>query len=122
MLSGDWLICLFLVLGILLLYFRVVSFPFVNFDDSVFVFGNEHVAAGLTWEGIRWAFTTAYYDFWHPLVWLSHMFDCECFGLQAGFHHLTNVFIHAVNTVLVFLLLRILISNPKSETLVWPCA
>jgi tetratricopeptide (TPR) repeat protein len=78
---------------------------FVHFDDDVYITANPHVQGGLTADGVKWAFTSAYASNWHPLTWLSHMLDWELFGLNAAGHHAVNVLLHAVNTVLVFLVL-----------------
>ncbi len=75
---------------------------FVNFDDEEYVVGNAHVKAGLTWDGVRWAFTSTAAGNWHPLTWLSHMLDCELFGLNPWGHHLTSLMLHAANALLVF--------------------
>ena len=82
------------------------NFTFINFDDDVFVFANDRVNQGLTWEGVKWAFLSADIDYWRPLSWLSHMLDVELFGLRPGGHHLTSVVIHAANAALLFLALR----------------
>jgi tetratricopeptide (TPR) repeat protein len=79
---------------------------FVNFDDPMYVTANPHVQQGLTFQAIRWAFTTLEGGFWHPLTWLSIIVDCRIFGLHSGGHHLTALFIHATNSVLVFLVLH----------------
>ena len=79
---------------------------FINLDDGVYVCDNAHVQNGLTWENIRWASTTLYFGLWHPLTWVSHMLDCQLFGLRPGGHHLTSVLLHAANTVLLFVVLR----------------
>ena len=90
--------------GTLLLYLPVRNYSFINYDDGLFVYQNPHVAGGLTWEGIKWAFTSHDIDYWRPLSWLSHMLDVELFGLKAGGHHLTSAVIHAANAVMLFLL------------------
>src|SRR5690349_10625525 len=100
------LICLWLALGTLAVYSKVGRFDFTNFDDPFFVTENPIVRSGLTLRGAVWAFTTNYFDFWHPLTWLSHMLDCELFGLRAGLHHLVNLGFHIASTLLVFGLLR----------------
>lgn len=82
------------------------NFTFINFDDNVFVFANDQVSRGFTWEGVKWAFLSADIDYWRPLSWLSHMIDVELFGLRPGWHHLTSVVIHAANAALLFLALR----------------
>jgi hypothetical protein len=78
---------------------------FVPLDDQGYVYENPHVTAGLTLEGVRWAFTSAEQANWHPLTWLSHMLDVQLFGLDAGYHHVTSVVIHALNTLLLFFFL-----------------
>lgn len=79
---------------------------FVNYDDPVYVTGNGHVRKGLTWAGLRWAFTSTEAVNWHPLTWISHMTDCQLYGLNAAGHHMTSVLLHAANAALLFLLLR----------------
>jgi len=87
-------------------YGQVAGHGFVDLDDDQYVFENPHVRGGLTWEGVGWAFTTMWMANWHPLTWLSHMVDCELFGLDAGYHHLMGVLLHLVNGVLLFFVLR----------------
>ena len=67
---------------------------------------NPVVQKGLTWEGFRWALTYGEIGHWHPLTWLSHMLDCQLYGLNAGGHHLTNVLLHTAAAILLFLVLR----------------
>jgi len=97
----------FVVSGVLVLvtlagYYRVGGFEFLNYDDPEYVLANQYVQKGLTWGSVSWAFTTVHADNWHPLTWLSHMLDCELFGLDAGAHHFMNVLFHLANTVLLF--------------------
>ncbi|MDB6029251.1 MAG: hypothetical protein JWM68_5474, partial [Verrucomicrobiales bacterium] len=75
-------------------------------DDPLYVTENSHVNTGLTWENIAWAFRSTDHSNWHPLTWMSHMIDCNLYGLQPAGHHLTNVLLHAMNGVLLFVLLR----------------
>jgi tetratricopeptide (TPR) repeat protein len=99
-------VCVLLALITLSVYLPVRHYAFVNYDDPDYLTENPVVQAGLTWAGVKYAFTTlAYVSNWHPLVWLSFMLDCQLFGLNAGWLHLVNVFFHAVNAVLLFLLL-----------------
>jgi tetratricopeptide (TPR) repeat protein len=79
---------------------------FLTFDDARYITANDHVRSGLTRDNVKWAFQTFHASNWHPLTWLSHMTDCQLFGLNPRGHHLTSVLLHAVNTVLVFLVLR----------------
>ena len=90
----------------LLLFSVTLKNGFVNFDDPTYVTDNPTVQAGLTWPGVIYAFTANVSSNWHPLTMLSHMLDCQVFGLKAWGHHLTSVCLHAVNTALVFLVLR----------------
>jgi tetratricopeptide (TPR) repeat protein len=87
------------------IYSPVRDFDFVKFDDPQYVQANDIVHQGLTGESIHWAFTATDPVYWHPLTWLSHMLDVQLFGLDAGRHHLTNVALHAINTVLLLLVL-----------------
>src|SRR5208283_5662499 len=73
-------------------------------DD--YITNNAHVKAGLTWTGVIWAFRTGAAANWHPLTWLSHMLDCQLYGLYPGGHHSTNLLFHVANTLLLFLWLR----------------
>ena len=98
------LVCVLLALVTLLVYLPVRRDAFVNYDDPDYVTENPVVQAGLTWAGVKWAFTTLDASNWHPLTWLSHMLDCQLFGLSAGRHHLVSVLLHATNAVLLFVL------------------
>ncbi|HEY1663490.1 MAG TPA: tetratricopeptide repeat protein [Verrucomicrobiae bacterium] len=106
--SRSRLIAWLLALGTLLIYLPVVHHEFVNYDDGGYVSDNPVVKAGLTWYGIKWAFTTWVVSNWHPVTMLSLMLDCQLFGLNSGVLHYENVLFHAANTVLLFwLLLRL---------------
>jgi protein O-mannosyl-transferase len=85
-------------------YWQVRGFDFIYYDDGGYVFENFHVLNGWTAEGFKWAFTTQHSRHWHPLTWLSHMTDCQLFGLNPGFHHLTSLFFHLANTLLLFII------------------
>ncbi|HEY4580396.1 MAG TPA: hypothetical protein VIG89_05115, partial [Candidatus Acidoferrales bacterium] len=87
-------------------YAPVRNYGFIGFDDPEYVSQNSHVLRGLTWEGVRWAFSTGYFANWHPLTWLSHMLDVQVYGTYAGGHHITNVLLHITNTLLLFGLLH----------------
>ena len=102
----DLLIYLLLLVAVFAVYAQVRSYSFVSFDDPIYVTENPQVRAGLTWDGLTWAFTTFRDSNWFPLTWLSHMLDCELFGLDSGWHHLTNVCLHALSTMLLFLVLQ----------------
>jgi len=100
------IIALLLALAVAVVYWPVAGFDFTNYDDNHYVTSNPHVLKGLSWEGVCWAFTQGYSGNWHPLTWLSHMLDCQLFGLKPAGHHMTNLLLHMVNSVLVFLVLR----------------
>ncbi|MCP4682686.1 MAG: tetratricopeptide repeat protein, partial [Desulfobacterales bacterium] len=101
-------VCLFLIIAAIAVYWQVQNHAFLNFDDNEYVSDNWHVQAGLTLESITWAFSFADKEktYWHPLTWLSHMLDCELYGLRPGMHHLTNLFFHIANSLMLFLALR----------------
>ncbi|KAB0670275.1 tetratricopeptide repeat protein [Oryzomonas sagensis] len=86
-------------------YCRTASYPLSGLDIGDYITQNDHVLSGLTPASIKWAFTTAHTSNWHPLTWLSHMADCQFFGLNPMGPHLVNVTLHGVNTVLLFILL-----------------
>ncbi|HJQ98337.1 MAG TPA: hypothetical protein VJ826_08475, partial [Candidatus Polarisedimenticolaceae bacterium] len=94
-----------LALGTLAVFWPATSAQFVNYDDNIYVTENAPVKAGLTAEGVRWAFTTFRAGNWHPLTWISHMADVSMWGIGPWGHHLTSVGLHAVNVALVFLVL-----------------
>jgi len=88
-------------------YWPATRCDFINLDDPDFVTKNAHVLGGLNWENVKWAFSnTDQGVLWAPLMWLSHMLDCQFFGLNPWGHHLMNVLLHAANTALVFLVFR----------------
>ena len=96
-----WLICLALALVTAAVYLPSLRHSFLDYDDQQYVTENPHVTAGLTTAGVHWAFGFHAAN-WHPLAWLSHMLDCQIFGLKPWGHHLTNVLLHVANTVLLF--------------------
>lgn len=99
-------VCVFLAGITWLVFGQTLGFQFINFDDNEYVFKNPQVARGLTLEGIAWAFTHVHAANWHPLTWISHMLDCQLYGLNAGGHHFANVLLHAATAILLFLVLR----------------
>ncbi len=100
------LICLGLLLLVVFTFLPVLNNDFIFLDDPGYVTMNPHVQAGFTWESIKWALSTTYVGNWHPLTWLSHMLDYQWFGLNPRGHHLTGMLFHAINTMLVFLVLE----------------
>jgi tetratricopeptide (TPR) repeat protein len=97
---------LLLVAATVMVYLPAVGHDFVNYDDGDFVTGNLNLRAGLTWSGVRWAFTTFHASNWVPLTWISHLADVAFFDLQPWGHHLVSVVLHALNAALLFAVLR----------------
>jgi protein O-mannosyl-transferase len=102
----DLLVCLVLVAVTWTVFGQTLTHDFVNFDDHVYVYENPLVIRGFSTEGIIGAFTHTHARNWHPLTTLSHMLDCQLYGLNAGGHHLTNVILHTISVLLLFLVLR----------------
>jgi tetratricopeptide (TPR) repeat protein len=105
------IISLLLVTLVWSVYLPVIWFDFTNYDDPDYVLENVPVLNGLTWEGIRWAFTHFHSGNWHPVTWISHMLDCQVYGLGPAGHHITNVLFHTFNTLLLFGLLHYLTNS-----------
>ena len=114
--SRPRLIALLLALVTCAIYLPVGHYGFSAFDDNDCVSKNEVVQSGLTWSGVRWAFTTGRTGNWMPLTWISHMAVCQLFGLKPGAHHLVNVLFHAANAVLLLVLLL------RLTNALWPSA
>ena len=98
-------VCLFLAAITFAVFGQTLGHEFVNFDDDVYVYENPVVAGGLTFKGIVWAFSCHAAN-WHPLTWISHMLDCQLYGLHPAGHHLTNVILHSATVIALFLVLR----------------
>ena len=117
-LPSDLWIYLLLAVAVLAIYGQVLHFDFVTYDDPDYVTANPHVQAGLTWAGFAWAFRTSFAGNWFPLTWLSHMLDVSLFGLDSGWHHFTNTWLHALTTLLWFALLKRLTGSRWRSALV----
>ena len=107
-------LCLLLVAATLAFYNPIIHNQFIDFDDSSYILKNSWVQGGLTWDTVKWSFTTFRDGNWHPVTWLSHALDCQIFRLNPAGHHYTNLLLHAANAVLLFLLLR------QATGLTWP--
>jgi Flp pilus assembly protein TadD len=99
-------ICFSLAVITWLVFGQTLHHEFVDYDDSPYVYGNPVVTSGVTLRGLAFAFTHSHARNWHPLTTISHMVDCQLYGLKAGGHHLTNILLHTVAVLLLFLLLR----------------
>jgi hypothetical protein len=104
----EIIICLFIIAASLTVSWQITNHEFINYDDGLYIMENPHVQAGFTLESIKWAFTTGHAANWHPLTWLSHMLDFEIYGLNPMGHHWTNLQIHIVNSILLFLVLKMM--------------
>src|SRR5437762_2057988 len=105
-----------LVALVWIVFGQTLHHDFVDYDDLDYVTKNAQVARGLSWDGILWAFTHFHSSNWHPLTWISHMIDCQLYGLDPWGHHFTNVLWHTANAVLLFLFFRQLTGT------LWPSA
>jgi tetratricopeptide (TPR) repeat protein len=95
-----------LAVGVFLAYLPLTQNSFISCDDGQYITSNGMVSNGLRWPSIIWAFTTMHSANWHPVTWLSHMLDCQLWGLNPTAHHLTNLALHILNTMLLFLLMQ----------------
>ncbi len=102
----ELFICLLLAAMTLAAYWPVGQLGFILFDDYAYVVKNANVQGGITAKSVYWAFTATHAGYWLPLTWLSHMLDCELFGLNAQGHHWMNLGFHIANTLLLFIVLR----------------
>ncbi len=112
------LICIALFVITLTVFWQVGDHDFLNVDDDIYIVDNSHVAKGITGSNIIWAFTSVDASNWHPITWLSHMADAQLYGMKPRGHHLTNVVIHAVSALLLFLLFSRLTGSPWQSSFV----
>lgn len=108
----DIILGFFLVLMIIAVYGQIRSYGFILYDDPSYIIENVNVTKGVTIDSVKWAFTTRLHKHWHPVTWLSHMLDYQLFGLDPGWHHITSLLIHMVNSLLLFFLLRKITNAP----------
>jgi protein O-mannosyl-transferase len=116
--QANLAVCLLLAAVTAFGFWRVGQHQFINYDDNCYVTENRYVQAGLTGESLEWAFCRLQGEqtYWHPLTWVSHMIDCELFGLKPAGHHLVSLFLHIFNTLLVFLVFQ------RMTKAFWHCA
>jgi hypothetical protein len=108
-LNHCWLtigICLSLIVLVWLVFGQTLWHDFINYDDPRYVYENTTITSGLSISGIAWAFTHIHSMNWHPLTTISHMLDCQLYGLKAGWHHFTNVLLHTIAVILLFIALH----------------
>jgi Tfp pilus assembly protein PilF len=100
------LVPVFLLAAILVIYWQVTGYGFISYRDNSLIINNPYVRNGLSVKGTAWSLETSSQGGWRPLIWLSHMLDCELYGLNPGLHHLTNLLLHATNVCLLFFILK----------------
>ena len=120
--SPDWRIIvgvyLFLTAITLAVFGQTIRYDFVNFDDDLYVYNSPAIKAGLTLKGITFAVISEHAGNWHPLTTISHMVDCQLYGLNAGWHHATNVVLHIIAVLLLFQVLRQMTDAPWKSAVV----
>ena len=97
--------CVFLIVATFCTYSQIQDHEFIDFDTDFILTDNLNVQAGLTIESFKWAFTTSHPPYWHPITWLSHMLDCQLYGLHPKGHYLTNLFLHISSALILFIVL-----------------
>ena len=83
------------MLAVVLVFSQTATYDFVNYDDDNYVYDNEHLNRGFTWDGLQYYVWHWHGYTYHPLTTYSHMLDCQLFGLRPGWHHAVNVALHA---------------------------
>ena len=109
-------ICAGLVILTWAVFAQTLRYDFVNYDDPTYVYQNTRITSGIDFANVLWAFTHVHSENWHPLTTISHMLDCQLHGLNAGWHHFTNVLLHCLAVVLLFLALE------RMTGALWRCA
>src|SRR6266436_516214 len=107
--TSRWVVfgvCICLALLTWAVFGQTLRHDFVNYDDPRYVYQNTRITNGLNIAGIVWAFTHIHAENWHPLTTITHMLDCQLYGLRAGGHHSTNVLLHTIGVILLFIVLR----------------
>jgi Flp pilus assembly protein TadD len=102
---ASLILCAILGLLIFAVFWPVGKFGFVDYDDQQYVANNRAIQGKFSQQQVLWAFEF-HASNWHPLTWISHLLDVQFFGMNAGAHHLTNVFLHAANSILLLLVLK----------------
>jgi tetratricopeptide (TPR) repeat protein len=123
--SRLWLsvwVCILLVVLTWVVFGQTLWHDFINYDDPRYVYENTKITGGLSISGIAWAFTHIHSLNWHPLTTISHMIDCQLYGLKAGWHHFTNVLLHTLAAMLLFLALQRMTGGPSRTGSIWRSA
>ena len=109
-------VCAVIVLACIVIYGQTLTHGFVKCDDDICVTDNYRVQAGWSWANVVWAFTQDLTTYLMPVTWMSHMTDCQVYGLRPWGHHLTSLILHTVNSILLFLLFA------RMTRSLWPSA
>jgi len=123
--SRRWLrlgICISLAVLTWVVFGQLLQYDFINYDDPRYVYENTNITNGLTVGGIAWAFTHIHSMNWHPLTTISHMLDCQLYGLKPGAHHFTNVLLHSIVAILLLLVLQRMTGGPSGTGSIWRSA
>jgi Tfp pilus assembly protein PilF len=110
------LICAGLAVATVIAYEPIRYNEFVGYDDPAYITANPDITSGLTLQSFKYAFTSSHSHMWHPLTTLSHMLDCQIFGLNPMGHHLVSLLFHTLNALLLFLILSSITAS------IWPSA
>ncbi len=97
-------VCLFVLTWVV--FGQTLRYDFVNYDDPRYVYQNTRITSGISLANVAWAFSHIHSENWHPLTTITHMLDCQLHGLNAGWHHFTNVLLHSFAVVLLFVALQ----------------
>ena len=108
-------VCILLAGIVWISFGQTLGHEFVNYDDGPYVYANPRIINGLTPGNVQWACTHVHAANWHPLTTISHMLDCQLYGLQPWGHHLTNISLHAAAVILLFFALRELTINSRAR-------
>ena len=123
--SRRWLrlgICISLAVLTWVVFGQLLQYDFINYDDPRYVYENTNITNGLTIGGIAWAFSHIHSMNWHPLTTISHMLDCQLYGLKPGAHHFTNVLLHSIVAILLLLVLQRMTGGPSGSGSIWRSA
>ena len=112
----NYLIIIFLIVTSVIAFSPVAANEFINFDDNGYITENVQIQQGINLQTVKWALTTTYFSYWHPLTWLSHMLDWHLIGANASGHHLMSLFLHIGSVIFLFLFLY------KTTNHIWPAA
>ncbi len=107
----NYSIIIFLIVVTFVSFGRILGNGFINYDEIFYIIDNDHIKSGINIESIKWALTTTYFTYWHPLTWLSHMLDWILFKDIAGGHHLVSLILHILSTLFLFFSLNRMTKN-----------